>query len=110
MESKAEGKQEHAEKMPDSPFRVVEGVKIPALFEPLCKRPMEEHVARLKTMELNSDDIMLMAFAKSGTHWIWEVASMLLSGKAEYEKRSKEFAMMEATEVEKLESQSSQGS
>ena len=32
---------------------------------------------------------------------------MLKSGKAEYEKRTKEFAMMEATDIEKIESEPS---
>ncbi|XP_076452276.1 sulfotransferase 1 family member D1-like [Babylonia areolata] len=109
MASTAENSTKTAEKPfdPISVFRVVDGVGIPVIFEEACKRPMEDHVDLLKKMELSPDDVLLVAFAKSGTHWIWEVVSMLLTGKADYEKRTKEFAMMEATEIEQLESQPS---
>ncbi|XP_076452273.1 uncharacterized protein LOC143287916 [Babylonia areolata] len=88
-------------------FREVEGATIPAPFEVSCKRPLAQHVELLKGLGMRSDDVMIVAYMKAGTHWIWEVASMLLSGKVQYEKRTKELAMMEATEFEKLESQPS---
>ncbi|KAL8597530.1 hypothetical protein ACOMHN_033401 [Nucella lapillus] len=88
-------------------FVTVDGCNIGRFFEKSCTRPMKEHVELLKALELRSDDVLIAAFAKSGTHWIWEMTSMLLAGKAEYEKRTKEFAMMEATKVEKIDSQPS---
>ncbi|KAL8565925.1 hypothetical protein ACOMHN_000502 [Nucella lapillus] len=91
-----------AEPEPAAPMPVaeIEGVVIPRFFE--NNRPMEEHVRMLKALEMRKDDILLMAYCKSGTHWMWEVASMLISGKAVYEKRTKIFAMMETAKIEDL--------
>nr|KAG5690251.1 hypothetical protein BaRGS_026703 [Batillaria attramentaria] len=84
----------------DLPFRVVDGVLFPKFFE--TNRPMKEHIECLKALEMRDDDVILCAYPKAGTHWLWEVGSMLLAGKADYDKRSKELAMMEATEIEKI--------
>ncbi|KAL3856335.1 hypothetical protein ACJMK2_011104 [Sinanodonta woodiana] len=39
---------------------------------------------RVRNMSVNDDDVILLTFPKSGTHWIWEMLNMLISGKAEY--------------------------
>ena len=36
-----------------------------------------------------------LSFLILGTHWIWEIVSMVMSGKAEYETRKKEALMIE---------------
>jgi hypothetical protein len=41
-------------------------------------------------------------FIYAGTHWVWEIITMILKGKAEYEKRPKEVYMLEFQPVEKL--------
>ncbi|XP_070205189.1 sulfotransferase 1A1-like isoform X2 [Littorina saxatilis] len=79
----------------------VEGWVFPKLFEKT--RPMKEHIGLIRGMQMRDDDVILWAFAKSGTHWLWEVGCMLLTGKAEYEKRTKEHVMMEACDVEDME-------
>nr|KAG5690249.1 hypothetical protein BaRGS_026701 [Batillaria attramentaria] len=84
---------------PDDHLVVVDGVFFPKFFE--TNRPMKEQIECIKALEMRDDDVILCAFPKCGTHWLWEVGSMLLSGKAEHDKRAKEFAMMEATEIEK---------
>ncbi|KAK7088288.1 sulfotransferase 1A2-like [Littorina saxatilis] len=80
----------------------VEGWVFPKLFEK--SRPMKEHIALIRVMQMRDDDVILCAYPKSGTHWLWEVGSMLLTGKAEYEKRTKEHVMMEACDVEDMDS------
>ncbi|XP_076452613.1 sulfotransferase 1A1-like [Babylonia areolata] len=87
------------------PVVEVEGVNIPKIFE--NDRPLHEQVQLLKALEMREDDVVVMAYAKSGTHWIWEVASMLLSGSAEYVNRTKVFAMMETTRIDDLKAQPS---
>nr|KAG5700338.1 hypothetical protein BaRGS_029590 [Batillaria attramentaria] len=62
---------------------------------------MKEQVECIRAMEMREDDVIVCAFSRSGTHWLWEVASMLLTGKVEYEKHTKENAMLEAIEMEK---------
>lgn len=68
------------------------------------KIPVEQHVRNLRRMPMREDDIIIAAFPKCGTHWIWEVAQMLISGKAEHDLRSKEEVMMEFVEVENFHS------
>ncbi|KAL8566424.1 hypothetical protein ACOMHN_012002 [Nucella lapillus] len=83
----------------------VEGVWLPKRFQ--TNRPLQEHVRALGGLEMREDDIILLAYPKSGTHWLWEVMSMLTAGRAQHEGRSKELAMLEATEVERIQSQPS---
>ncbi|XP_062620755.1 sulfotransferase 1B1-like [Saccostrea cucullata] len=60
------------------------------------------HVPELRKMEVFDDDVFIYAFAKSGTHWIWEMIYMLHKGKAEYDKRPKEVSMLEFHSIDKL--------
>ncbi|XP_025092463.1 sulfotransferase 1A1-like [Pomacea canaliculata] len=87
----------------ESPGEIVEvdGVVFPKNFE--SNRPMKEHIDRIRALDVRDDDVFICAFAKSGTHWTWEVVNMLLSGKAEYQKQKKETMMLEVTEVETIE-------
>ncbi|XP_025092467.1 sulfotransferase 1A1-like [Pomacea canaliculata] len=84
----------------DIPVVEVEGVVFPKLFE--SNRPMAEHIECIRALELNDNDVLLCAYGKAGTHWMWEMGSMLLAGRPDYDKRAKENVMMEAIEVEKL--------
>ncbi|XP_076443365.1 sulfotransferase 1A2-like [Babylonia areolata] len=78
----------------------VEGVFLPTGM--LINRPLKNHIECLKALEMRPDDVILTAFPKAGTHWIWEVTSMLLAGKAMYDTRVKELTMMETTDIEQL--------
>ncbi|KAL8565919.1 hypothetical protein ACOMHN_000496 [Nucella lapillus] len=80
----------------------VDGVLVPKLFP--INRPVKEHVQLIKSMTMRPDDILVLAYPKSGTHFLWEITCMLVAGKAEYEKRSKMFSMMEATPFEDFDS------
>ncbi|PVD32999.1 hypothetical protein C0Q70_08447 [Pomacea canaliculata] len=82
------------------PVVEVEGLVLPKLFE--NNRPMAEHIECIRALELNDNDVLLCAYPKAGTHWMWEVGCMLLAGRPDYDKRTKENVMMEAIEVEKL--------
>ncbi|XP_052819659.1 sulfotransferase 1B1-like [Mya arenaria] len=54
-----------------------------------------ELVRALKTFECRDDDVFILAPMKSGTHWVWEIASMLLQGKAETIPKRKSKNMLE---------------
>lgn len=56
---------------------------------------IREQVPNIRNMEMDEEDVIICAFPKSGTHWIWEIASMLRSGKAEYHEKTKITAMFE---------------
>ncbi|XP_076434625.1 amine sulfotransferase-like [Babylonia areolata] len=61
-----------------------------------------KQVKAIRELELRKDDIIVCAYPKSGTHWVWEVISMLLAGQAVYEPRAKELLMLELTPLKKL--------
>ncbi|KAL3857295.1 hypothetical protein ACJMK2_011980 [Sinanodonta woodiana] len=58
--------------------------------------PNQEEVARsMRTWKAKDDDVLLCAYPKSGTHWLWEVVSMLFNGSADRINLIKETAMLE---------------
>nr|KAG5694304.1 hypothetical protein BaRGS_032022 [Batillaria attramentaria] len=65
-------------------------------------KSMAQQVQDLRHMDVRDDDVFLCAFPKAGTHWVWEVMSMLKAGKAEHETRNKLQLMMEWVDVDKL--------
>ncbi|XP_060068362.1 sulfotransferase 1A1-like [Ylistrum balloti] len=56
---------------------------------------VRENLKKMKDMECRDDDVFICAAMKAGTHWVWEMTTMLLKGKAEYEHVSKETRMLE---------------
>ncbi|KAK7088605.1 sulfotransferase 1E1-like isoform X2 [Littorina saxatilis] len=73
------------------------------VFHFRVKASTEEHLNNLRNMPMREDDVIIAAYAKSGTHWLWEVVHMLTSGKTEYESRPKEHLMLEFNDVERFE-------
>ncbi|XP_046542813.1 sulfotransferase 1C4-like [Haliotis rubra] len=58
----------------------------------------QKQVDRIKSVteaELKDDDIIICAYPKCGTHWLWEVIEMLISGTIHYQKDVKETRMLE---------------
>ncbi|KAK0054998.1 sulfotransferase 1A1 [Biomphalaria pfeifferi] len=56
-----------------------------------------KHVEDMRNLPLRDDDVVIAAYPKSGTHWLWEVTHMLLHKTTVYERRIKECLMLEAT-------------
>ncbi|KAK3101387.1 hypothetical protein FSP39_003174 [Pinctada imbricata] len=50
---------------------------------------------KIRDMKTFDDDILICAYQKAGTHWLWEIASMLNKGSSEYERKTKESVMLE---------------
>ncbi|XP_046569008.1 sulfotransferase 1C2-like [Haliotis rubra] len=57
-------------------------------------RPVDR-INSIKEAELKDDDIIICAYPKCGTHWLWEVIEMLVSGTLQHQKDVKETRMME---------------
>ncbi|XP_067667994.1 sulfotransferase 1B1-like isoform X2 [Haliotis asinina] len=57
-------------------------------------RPVDR-VNSIKEAELKDDDIVICAYPKCGTHWLWEVIEMLTSGTLQHQKAVKETRMFE---------------
>ena len=56
---------------------------------------MRDQMAKVKNFEMREDDVLICAFPKAGTNWVWEMASMVLRGEPEYEKNFKLVSMLE---------------
>ncbi|KAI8749067.1 sulfotransferase 1B1-like [Biomphalaria glabrata] len=56
-----------------------------------------KHVEDVRNLQMREDDVIIAAYPKSGTHWVWEVTHMLLHQTTEHERRTKEHLMLEAT-------------
>ncbi|XP_071092969.1 sulfotransferase 1B1-like [Haliotis cracherodii] len=54
-----------------------------------------DRIKSIKEAELKDDDVIILAYPKCGTHWLWEVLEMLKSGTIKYQKDVKETRMME---------------
>ncbi|XP_067662272.1 sulfotransferase 1C4-like [Haliotis asinina] len=54
-----------------------------------------DKIKSIKEVELKDDDIILCAYPKCGTHWLWEVIEMLISGTVQHQKDVKETRMIE---------------
>ncbi|XP_033744349.1 sulfotransferase family cytosolic 1B member 1-like [Pecten maximus] len=60
--------------------KVYEGNKFPDI----CPGNVADHLEKIRNMECRHDDVFIMSYPRSGTHWIREIVAMLMKGKAEY--------------------------
>lgn len=68
----------------------------------VLKAGMKEKVQEVRTLELREDDVMVCAYPKTGTNWLWEIVSMVLKGKPEYESYLKMAVMFDIMSTEFL--------
>ncbi|XP_076443172.1 sulfotransferase 1B1-like [Babylonia areolata] len=61
-----------------------------------------DNVKNYRHLPIRHDDVILCAYPKSGTHWLWEVSTMLLAGKAETVPYNKSQQMMENCSADDL--------
>ncbi|KAK3588696.1 hypothetical protein CHS0354_028906 [Potamilus streckersoni] len=71
----------------------IDGYNMVSFRQPEIVREIFYNIPQLKCRH---DDVFVCASSKSGTHWTWEIVSMLLTGKAEIIPKSKVAHMLEA--------------
>ncbi|KAK6192243.1 hypothetical protein SNE40_003746 [Patella caerulea] len=81
------------------PYIEYDGILFPIL--PI-KTPLEQHLNNIANLEIRPDDILISAYPKSGTHWVWEMVRMLISGSPEHIKDSKVGRMLEFKETKTI--------
>ncbi|XP_052259749.1 sulfotransferase 1B1-like isoform X1 [Dreissena polymorpha] len=81
----------------------VDGYLTP-LFNTVHQNRLEEEFRSIPTRPLKPDDVFICAYPKAGTHWLWEVSSMLVNQSADRVKLIKETAMLEALTEEQFRS------
>ncbi|KAH9503947.1 ubiquitin-protein ligase peroxin 12 [Bulinus truncatus] len=98
--------------IPASEVNGVDEQDVPELPEFMRKSPIEVHgwrvykfvgvddtevqVERIRKFNIRDDDVLIIAYPKCGTHWLWEVTHMLLRQTTDYDKRTKEQVMLES--------------
>ncbi|XP_046542793.1 sulfotransferase 1A1-like [Haliotis rubra] len=60
-----------------------------------------ETLRKVKRFELRDDDVLIATYPKCGSHWLWEIVTMLRTGNSEYNMNAKEFAMLEIPKSER---------
>lgn len=65
-------------------------------------KDISAQIEALRKIEMREDDVIIAAFPKCGTHWVWEVVKMLRKGQADIEARTKEAVMLEFQDVDRL--------
>nr|XP_034308871.1 sulfotransferase family cytosolic 1B member 1 isoform X3 [Crassostrea gigas] len=63
-------------------------------FPPLAK-DAKKHLEALQNMKTRDDDVIMITFPKCGTHWVWEIITMLLKQKAEYHPLTREHVFLD---------------
>ncbi|KAJ8299111.1 hypothetical protein KUTeg_023171 [Tegillarca granosa] len=79
---------------------VYDGLSFPKFLELMTDT--EKKITAIKNLESRSDDILICAYPKSGTHWVCEIVAQIISGKAEYSERSKGGLFLEAQPLGEL--------
>lgn len=77
------------------------------IVEFCMQNDLKKKLYDVRDFETREDDVFICAFAKSGTHWLWEIVSMLINKTSEYDKKAKEVTMMEFRTKEELDEISS---
>lgn len=74
------------------------------LTDGFLKMEMKDKLHEVKLYEMRNDDIIICAYPKAGTHWLWEIVSMIAKETTDYDRSSKIVAMLETQRSEVLES------
>lgn len=73
-----------------------DGTSFPLHFAKMGTIPdIRINYPKIRKMTIRDDDVLICAYPKAGTHWIWEITKMLRKGKAEHESARKESVMLE---------------
>ncbi|XP_061169611.1 sulfotransferase 1B1-like isoform X1 [Saccostrea echinata] len=59
------------------------------------KEDVEGRLNAIRNLEGRPNDVIIAAFPRSGTHWVWEITSMLLKQQDDYTQKTKETAFLE---------------
>lgn len=74
-------------------YPVYEGIGLPKM--PNFLENAGQTIQNIKDLKLGPDAVILATFPRSGTHWVYEIAHMLLTKKAEYATKSREAVYLE---------------
>ncbi|VDI45767.1 Hypothetical predicted protein [Mytilus galloprovincialis] len=97
MQSELEEKRKMLAKLEKVPQPEFEGVSYPS-FSPFRKKEAKNVIEDIMNVKSRDSDIIICTYAKSGTHWTYEIVNMLLRNTTELDNKSKMQSMLEAVE------------
>lgn len=65
---------------------------------------LQSHLDLIRDLDIRDDDVMICAYVKCGTHWVWEMVQMLRAGNTKYDTRTKETLMIDFMPKHELDS------
>lgn len=91
-------------KFQDAAGKPIQFMEVDGVLYPYIEGAAQDHsIPAARSLKGRDDDVLLINYAKSGTHWIWEVLCMLYQRKAETIPGIKQYNMIEALTPEQLE-------
>ncbi|KAK7471661.1 hypothetical protein BaRGS_00035708, partial [Batillaria attramentaria] len=69
---------------------------------PYVEEEPDVHFEKVADMEIRDDDIMLVSFPKSGTHWMWRILDLIVNKTTDYGDRCTDFGFIDAQLVERV--------
>ncbi|XP_060080770.1 sulfotransferase 2A1-like [Ylistrum balloti] len=80
-------------------YKYYDGVFFPAYVQGDCK----DRVVKVMDMKFKDGDVLIASYPKAGTHWVYDIMHMLMTGKTEFEEifRILDFEQMELFDAAK---------
>ncbi|KAK6192558.1 hypothetical protein SNE40_004006 [Patella caerulea] len=91
-------------KIPDAAGETINFIEFKGRLYPNFSISSVEAIPNFKVRE---DDIFLIAYPKSGSHWLWEVCRMLVAGTVDVKVRPKQSMMLELASHEEIDQEPS---
>ncbi|XP_060567602.1 sulfotransferase 1C2-like isoform X2 [Ruditapes philippinarum] len=70
-------------------------LEVDGYYAPTFDQNQEEDFRTIPTWKIKPGDVFICAYPKAGTHWLWEITSMLVNQSADRVKLIKETSMLE---------------
>ncbi|XP_076452532.1 sulfotransferase 1C2-like [Babylonia areolata] len=81
--------------------------EIDGVLYPYYNVDLPSQLSNIRDMHVRKDDVILCTYPKAGTHWMWEVLTMLVNRTSTYSHYMKRTAMLETVDLHLLQKEPS---
>ncbi|KAK7475029.1 hypothetical protein BaRGS_00033710 [Batillaria attramentaria] len=96
-----------ARQFPDGRGAYLQLEEIEGVLYPVYHDHIEQQLQDVRQLHVRDDDVILCTYPKAGTHWVWEVLTMLRRRSSTYCPDMKRTAMLENVDLDLVRSQPS---